>query len=59
MKEDMIGFFVFYYVFSGIVVGSLFAAETDSWGAFFPYFLIGWILLPILLGLALQKFKNL
>lgn len=55
----MIGFLVFYYVFSGIVVGSLFAAETDSWGAFIPYFLLGWLLFPILLGLALQKLKDL
>ena len=55
----MIGFLVFYYVFSGIVVGSLFAAETDSWGAFILPFLIGWILLPILLGLVLQKLKDL
>lgn len=55
----MIDFLIFYFVFSGIVVGSLFAAETDSWGAFIPHFLIGWILLPILLGLALQKLKDL
>lgn len=55
----MIGFLIFYFVFSGIVVGSLFAAETDSWGAFIPLFPIGWILLPILLGLALQKLKDL
>jgi hypothetical protein len=55
----MLGFFVFYFVFSGIVVGSLFAAETDNSVAFFPYFLLGWLLFPILLGLALQKFKNL
>lgn len=50
---------MFYFTFSGIVVGSLFAAETDSLGAFFPYFLFGWLLFPILLGLALQKIKNL
>lgn len=55
----MLGFFVFYFIFSGVVVGSLFAADNDSWSAFIPHFLIGWILLPILLGLALQKFKNL
>jgi hypothetical protein len=54
----MLGFLVFYCVFSGVVVGSLFAAETDSWVAFFPYFLVGWFLFPILLGLALQKFKD-
>lgn len=55
----MIGFLVFYFVFSGLFVGTLFAAECDDWVAFVPHFLIGWILLPILLGLALQKFKNL
>lgn len=55
----MIGFLVFYYIFSGIIVGSLFAAETDSLGAFIPFFLIGCLLFPILLGLALQKLKNL
>lgn len=55
----MIGFFVFYFVFSGLVVGSLFASECGDWVAFFPYFLFGWFLFPILLGLALQKLINL
>ena len=55
----MIGFLVFYFVFSGLVVGSLFAAECYDWVAFFPFFLCGWLLFPILLGLALQKFKHL
>ena len=55
----MIGFLVFYFVFSGLVIGGLFAAECDDLVAFFPNFLLGWLLFPILLGLALQKLKDL
>ena len=55
----MIGFFVFYFVFSGLVVGALFASECYDWVAFFPNFLLGWLLFPVLLGLALQKLKDL
>ena len=55
----MIGFLIFYFIFSGLVIGGLFAAECDVVVAFFPFFLVGWLLFPILLGLALQKVKHL
>lgn len=54
----MIGFLIFYFTFSGVVMASCLFEEGDKWFGLLLCFLTGWFWFPIVLGLFLQKFKD-